>query len=71
MCHSVTEVVLSPILHFVQATGVGLIVNLLHVCDGRALVSSRPYCACGVVCVGNSDAKPPDGEGLGGPLSQW
>jgi hypothetical protein len=45
-------------------------VDLFHVGDGHALVSSHLYGTSGVVCVGNSDARPQDSVGVGSPLSR-
>ena len=58
-------------MHFVQAPGVGLVVDLLHVCDGHALVSSRPYGALCVVSVENFVARPSDGVSTAPVVSQW
>ena len=44
-------------LALVQATGGGLVVSLLHVGDGHALVSSRPYDVCSTVFVGDSEVE--------------
>ena len=59
-----------PTLHFAQATTGDLIGNLLHVSDGHALVSPRLYSTRSVVCVGNSNERPSDGEEVGSPLSR-
>ena len=58
-----------PTLHFVQATGGDLVVDLLLTGDAHALISPCPS-THSVVCVGDSDARPSDGEGLGSPLSR-
>jgi hypothetical protein len=57
-------------LHFTQATGGDLGVNLIHISDGHALVSPCPYSNRSILCVGNSDERPSEVEGVGSPLSR-